>query len=213
LPGKVPSPTIIIHMSHMRNLSKIVASGGLVSVGRLKNAGSAYTDIAYGSIQAQRAAKGVPCGPGGVLHDYVPFYFAPKSPMLFTINKGNVPCDGGQANIVHLVTTAQSVAASGHAFAFTDGHGIMGYTQYFDDLANLGQVDWDIMKERYWSDTDADGDRKRRRQAEFLVHNGLPLKLISHIVVKTPGKAAEVDKILLAGPSKPTVVVKPDWYY
>ena len=60
-----------------------------------------YVDIAYQGIQDRRATTRVPCGAEGVLHDYVPFYFAPRSPMLYTIHKGNVESyREGQAPVI-----------------------------------------------------------------------------------------------------------------
>ena len=36
----------------------------------------------------------VPIGPGGAVSDYVLFYFAPRSPMMYAIHRGNVPTYG-----------------------------------------------------------------------------------------------------------------------
>ena len=69
-------------MTHVTNLPAIIQSGGLIATAILRASGAAYANIAYTSIQEQRAAKPVPCSAGGSLHDYVPFYFAPRSPML-----------------------------------------------------------------------------------------------------------------------------------
>lgn len=43
--------------------------------------------IAHNTIQDRRAQTYVPCLPGGNPHDYVPFYFAPCSPMLYAAHK------------------------------------------------------------------------------------------------------------------------------
>jgi hypothetical protein len=48
-------------------------------------------DIGDTSIKSRRARIEVRCRPGGKVCDYVPFYFAPRSPMLFSIQCGNVP--------------------------------------------------------------------------------------------------------------------------
>jgi len=78
--------TPVYHVTHVSNLPGMLADGGLTCVAKLRQRGaSAYRDIAYPHIQDRRANKGVPCGPGGTLADYVPFYFAPRSPMLYTI--------------------------------------------------------------------------------------------------------------------------------
>jgi hypothetical protein len=37
------------------------------------------------------------------------------------------------------------------------------------------------MGDRYWRNTDEDGDRKRRRAAEFLVYNFFPFSLVTGI--------------------------------
>lgn len=213
MPGPIPQPTPIIHMTHVDNLQSILARGGLSSTAALIAAGMAHTNIAYNSIQQQRAAKVVPCGPGGSLHDYVPFYFTRKSPMLYTINRGNVPCAGGQENIIHLVMTAQRAAARRLGFAFTDGHGIMSYTDFYDDLDDLDQVDWDMINAIYWHDTAEDGDRKRRKQAEFLIRDHCPWNAISHIVVRSSARAAQVAGIIAHQPHQPEIAVRPKWYY
>ena len=66
----------------------------------------AYQNIAPAGAQGARAAKRVGLSPGGSVHDYVPFYFAPRSPMLSAIHNGQVAgCGLRQQDIVHLETT------------------------------------------------------------------------------------------------------------
>jgi len=213
MPGNVPQPTPIIHMTHIGNLDEILAKGALSSTARLQAADARYNNIAYSSIQAQRAARQVPCGPGGCLHDYVPFYFTTRSPMLYTIHRGNVPCEGGQGALVHLVSTAQKVAEAGLGFAFTDGHGIMTYSSFFDDLGRLGEVDWDVVGSRQWADTLEDGDRKRRKQAEFLVRDAFPVTLLSGLAVQSAARKAEGEALLERRGVRMKVVEKSAWYY
>ncbi len=105
--------------------------------------------------------------------------------MLFTISRGNVPSCPRQDQVIHLVLTVEQVQEAGLGFAFTDGHAIVLLTEFFDDFNDLDQVDWSLMRARYWNDTQEDGDRKRRRQAEFLVHRFVTWGLISEIAVKT----------------------------
>lgn len=133
--------------------------------------------------------------------------------MLFTINRGNVACEGGQDALVHLKSTAQAVANAGLGFAFSDGHGIMSYTEFYDDLNSLGEVDWNLISARYWNDTAEDGDRKRRRQAEFLVRDRFPLTLVSDIVVRTETMRARVEALLEDFDFKPHLTSNSNWYY
>lgn len=207
-------PTRIYHITHINNLPSILRSSGLIANSRLRRERINYLDIAHESIQDRRARTRVPCSAGGVLHDYVPFYFAPRSPMLFTIHKGNVEgYNQGQETVIHLVSTAEAIEATVLAFAFTDGHAIMSYTQFSDDLENLDMVDWEIMEARYWNDTEDDNDRKRRRQAEFLVHQFCPWTLITEIGVINTTIQEQVQRILQNVNYQPPVRVYPNWYY
>jgi hypothetical protein len=64
-----------------------------------------------------------------------------------------------------------------------------------------------------WRDNLQDGDRKRRRQAEFLVHQFFPFDLIESIGVINRDMATQVTGLLLELKQKPNVKVIPAWYY
>ncbi|MGZ8247290.1 type II toxin-antitoxin system toxin DNA ADP-ribosyl transferase DarT [Methylomagnum sp.] len=209
-----PNPTSIYHITPLENLRQIFQAGGLLAKRALDQEDAGYTNIAHQTIQDRRAQTPVPCGPGGVLQDYVPFYFAPRSPMLYTLSRGNVEgFTGGQGAIVYLVSTAQTVQAAGLDFVFSDGHGIMAITDFYDDLAHLNAVDWPLMRANYWADTDDDLDRKRRRQAEFLVHERFPVELIQNIGVIDPIKKQEAEILLAEFGFTMPVAIQRGWYY
>jgi ssDNA thymidine ADP-ribosyltransferase, DarT len=207
--------TLVYHITHLNNLSLILNVGGLMAVNELRRSNLTYQNIAYEQIQDRRARAIVPCGAGGVLHDYVPFYFAPRSPMLYTIHRGNVPgYQDGQALIIHLVSSAEAVEAAGIAFAFTDGHAVMDYSDFYDDLDALEDViDWELMESRYWRDTDDDPNRKCRRQAEFLAYNFVPWSLIHSIGVSSPQIKQQVEQVLQNVNLSIPVSVRSTWYY
>lgn len=95
----------IYHITPIENLKSILKKDGLLSYNALHSSQISYKNIAYENIQDRRAITRVTCGSGGVLHDYVPFYFAPRSPMLYTIHRGNVSgYHQGQTPILHLVS-------------------------------------------------------------------------------------------------------------
>jgi len=149
-----------------------------------------------------------------MLADYVPFYFAPRSPMLYTINRGNVEgYQEGQRPIVHLVSSAEAVRAAGLSFAFTDGHADMDISHFFNDLQDLERVDWNVMSSKYWSDTLGDGDRKRRRQAEFLVYQFFPITRIETIGVINQNMADRVTQFIETLGLELSVQAQPTWYY
>jgi len=206
--------TAIYHITHIRNLPNIIKDGGLWCDHIVSDRNLAHVSIAHQHIKDRRSAKQVPCSTGGTLANYVPFYFAPRSPMLYAISRGYVQgYTDGQRPILHLVSSAEAVQQSNLSFAFTDGHAPMDISRFFDDLKHLNQIDWKIMKEIYWADTIEDGDRSRRRQAEFLVHQFFPLHLVEEIGVVNKTMSQEVSIFLKSIVRKPVLKIAPTWYY
>ncbi|MEE4358558.1 MAG: DUF4433 domain-containing protein [Desulfococcaceae bacterium] len=208
------SKTALYHITHVKNLSGIIKNRAIMAQSLIRQYKISYCDIAYNSIQRKRSLTPIPCGPKGYLHDYVPFYFAPRSPMLYTISKGNVEgYNEGQYPIVYLVTSLRQIAISGLRYVFTDGHGIMSLTDFFDNFEYLNEIDWEVMNSIYWNDTNENPDRKRRRQAEFLIYRCFPWNMIEMIAVINGKMKAAVEKIISAADYHPAIICKPDWYY
>jgi hypothetical protein len=113
------------------------------------------------------------------------------------------------------VSTCQAVANSHAGFVFSDGHGLAAYTDWFDDLGDLNEVDWDLVCKRYWANTDVDSDRRRRKQAEFLVYHFVDWELIRGIGVIDAARKGQVETILSQFPARMhrPVVVRRAWYY
>ncbi|MEW9585532.1 DUF4433 domain-containing protein [Paraburkholderia sp. DGU8] len=205
----------LYHITHVENLPAIIDAGGLLATNFIP-AGQRGVNIAHSSIQARRAATIVSCSEGGSLHDYVPFYFAPRSPMLFAIHRGNVAGYAqGQAPIVVLRVSLREVLDSNSRWAFTDGHPTVQPSDFYDDPADLDEVDWNVMSLTYWNDTNDDPDRKRRRQAEFLVHQRCDWQLINGIASSNVVTAERVSQILAARQIQhvPPSGVVANWYY
>lgn len=221
-----PQPTRLFHISAIANLAAICATGGLLSKNGGAAAGINYQNIAYSGAQGARAGRAVPNPPGGSIHDYVPFYFAPRSPMLFTINRGNVPgCPWRQADIVHFETTVQQIAALGRPFVFYDRNATLQYSAPHTSLADLDTaVAWDLILEaptldgfcKYFHDVVSNPryvDRRERRQAEFLVRTSVPLTHVTRLGVIDAARKAEAERILNgAGIALPVAVI-PEWYF
>jgi hypothetical protein len=220
-----PDPTPIFHITAIENLTSIARTGELLCKAKLADRTIPTADIAYQHIQGRRALRSIPISPGGTLHNYVPFYFAPRSPMLFTINQGNVPgCDYRQDDIVHLVSTAQEIWRQGKRFVFSDIHAALDYARFFDDLHDLGEIEWQIFFEEprrdgyciYWQNRYTPAHHMRRketRQAEFLVHAEVPLAAITTLGVRTPACEAGIRTMLAGTGWNPSIRVVPGWYY
>jgi hypothetical protein len=207
-----PNPTKVYHITRVENLPSIVGAG-LLCTTRKSTLKVGHKDIAYAHIQDRRALTTVPLPPDGGLHDYVPFYFGPRSPMLYVRSKEVEDGTSGQVPIIHLVATAQRIVKDGLRTVFTDGHGTMALSKFYDDLADLDKLAWGIIQGKYWHDTDEYPDRSRRRQAELLVHEHLPWKYVEEIGVINAQIKTQVENALSGSTHKPTVRIQPTWYY
>jgi len=145
-----PIPTPILRFIHIDSLDVCLRRSGCHAPNRTPTDGLTYRTIHNLDIQAQRQLGAIGCGPGGVIHDYVAFYFGPLSPMMLQLKTGQVAgYADGQEPLIYLVSIVQAVASSGATFVFSDGHGIARFTNWFDDLSDLDNVDWNMVNQRY----------------------------------------------------------------
>jgi len=200
-----PDPRIF-HITHVDNLPSIVAMGALLSDSARRRGGFSNRNIGHLHIKERRMRRAVPVAAGGVLGDYVPFYFCPRSVMLCAIANGHGDYDGGQDRVVHLVSSMSRAVGLGRPWAFTDRHAELAYARFFTAAEDLGHVRWDVMFKKYWQDV------KEERQAEFLIHAQFDWSQLTEIVVRTIDAAEEVRRALEGHPH-PAVYVKPAWYY
>lgn len=207
-------PTPIYRLLHIDNLAVILDCGGMHAPNHPPEDACDYRAIHNMDIQKIRRQRPIPCGPGGTVHDYVSFYFGPRSPMLLQLHTGRVEnYDEGQEPLIYAVSTVETITQAGLDFVFSDGHGIAAFTQWFDDLNDLGKVDWDTAYADYWADTVDDMDRQRRKQAEFLVHRFCPWDVINQIGVLNNALKERVERILQPNNISIPVEVRRQWYY
>ena len=181
----------IYHITNINNLPRIVQTGGLWCDAERVRQGFECVGIAHEGLKQRRARTpvrdraGRAITAGGVLADYVPFYFANRSPMLYSIHRGNVVgYAGGQAEVIHLVSSVERAVMRDRAWCFTDGHAVEAMTEFLTVTEHLNTIDWDSVRARTWHDTPDFPDRKRRKQAEFLVHGSVPWDWFDRIGVK-----------------------------
>jgi hypothetical protein len=206
--------TYIYHITHLRNLESILESDRIWCDNEIQTRSIETQGIAYEAIKERRSRRPVPTCKQGHLSDYVPFYFAPRSPMLYAIYSGMIESyREGQDSVLHLVSKIGTVAENKLSFTFTNGHAEMMPTEFYESLDDLDKIDWDLMKSKFWFDTLEDINRKWRRQAEFLVHNHFPVEFIAGIGVISEETKSEVETILKVSGKKITVAVLPQWYY
>ncbi len=208
--------TWIFRLVHIENLPTLLSRGGLHAPSQVPADGFGYHPIHDVDVQNTRHQRPIPCGPGGAITDYVPFYFGRRSPMLFRLHTGQVAgYDQGQRPLLYLVSSVSEIQREGLDFVFSDGHGLAGFTRWFDDLDHLDQVDWQTVHARYWAADATDNDRQRRKQAEFLVHRFCPWSAIRGVAVIDEQMQRCVEESFAQHPDdlRRPVAVRRTWYY
>ncbi|MCY3786466.1 MAG: DUF4433 domain-containing protein [bacterium] len=205
---------LLYHFTHVDNLPSI-ANDGLRSDSDVEDSDLPEVDVGNQDVKARRRHIEVPVGPGGVVADYVPFYFAPRSPMLYVIHKGEVPTyEGGQEDLIYLVIDKDEVIDRHLGFVLTDRNAASALARFSNRIDDLeGFVDWPLMRARMWNDTHEDPDRMSRRMAEFLVHGRVPWDAFVGLAARTDEDAEKATARLGSLASEARIVVRPGWYF
>ncbi len=209
-----PMEPKIYHIVHVDRLSSIVADGYLRSDAVLQQKARPGTIIGMTSIKKRRLNNPVKCHFGLNVGDCAPFYFCPRSVMLYVIHKANHPeldYRGGQDPIVHLEADLNEAVdwavQSGLRWAFTLSN---AGSNYFEDRCNLAQLDeinWTAIHARDWRDC------KEDKQAEFLVEKSFPWTLIRRVGVRNANIRTKTVEAIRSADHQPAVSVQPRWYY
>lgn len=203
-----PEQTAIYHITDVENLTSILTAGGLWSDARLaqKQPG---TVIGYTHIKERRMKEiRVPCCQNRFVGEFVPFYFCPRSPMLYTLNRGNTGRpEGCQRTVVHLVSNVAEAIRLGRPWAVSDGNAGAFYTSFHASLEALADLDWSAIRANDWQ------GRPREKMAEFLMADTFPWTGIQAIGCHNAGVAGQVRDLLHNQTHKPLVSVQPGWYY
>jgi hypothetical protein len=109
-----PANPKIYHILHVDRLPSVIADGFLYSDAIISRRDPGGTVIGMGEIKRRRLEDlTLTSHPGLHVGECVPFYFCPRSIMLFLIYKRNHPnltYAGGQGPVVHLEFDLQTVA-------------------------------------------------------------------------------------------------------
>ncbi len=212
-----PSCPKIYHITHVENLPSIVLDGCLLSDAAILRRGGSVREIGMSSIKRRRVtALEVACHPGTKVGDYVPFYFCPRSVMLYVIfmrNRPELSYRGGQSPIVHLEADLKHVVrwadGQGVPWAFSRTNAGSKYAEFRTGLHELGWLDWQAIAATDFRDPDV----RSRKQAEFLVHGCLPFSLVERIGVSNASIGRQVSTAVAACSPTPSVEILPEWYY
>jgi ssDNA thymidine ADP-ribosyltransferase, DarT len=215
-----PANPKIYHIVHVDKLASIAADGCLWSDAELAQRPVTGTVIGMNNIKARRMNElTLASHPGLYVGQCVPFYFCPRSIMLYMIHMRNAELayQGGQDEIVHLVSTMDDAIAWAEAeqrrWAFTLSNA--GSRDFEDraDRAAIGEVNWDAVVSIRWSGGTVDPSIKRGKQAEFLIERSFPWQLVRGIGAKSEKVALMAAQAIAGTGHQMTIKSKPKWYY
>jgi len=206
----------IYHITPVDNLPSILADGGLWSDAAIIARGGPAATIGMSNIKQRRLRLPVKCHPGDYVGEYVPFYFCPRSIMLFLIYRANHPeltYRGGQGPIVHLeadlLETVAWMEGEGRRWAFSLSNAGAVYTEFRNRLDQLGEVNWAAVAATDFREEQV----KEGKQAEFLVREFFPWHLVRRIGVESRSIQSRVLRELSGSEHRPVVEIRRDWYY
>ena len=168
-----------------------------------------YKTMGNEDIIERRNSRVVPIATGGVLNDYVPFYFTPCSPMMYNIHTGyNVPKVANE-DIIILVASLNSLKNNSSVnFVFTNMHALMAYADFYSDLQHLNSIDWGILQNCNFTRVNME-----RYQAEALIHQHLPIEQLEAILCYSETVKSEVESYLKQHGKNMTVKVAKHMYF
>lgn len=207
-----PDKALIWRITHRRNLPWILANG--LHAGNSVAHSPDWVTIGNEDLINRRAGRSVPLAPGGVLNDYVPFYFTPFSPMMYNIYTGR----GGvrqvlNTDIVILVGSLHKVAELGLPFVYTDRHAYSVTANYYNNLISLSQIDWPLLQQRNFQRDPNDPEKIERYQAEALIHEHVPIDALLGAVCYTQGVQQEIQQQADGLGVKLDIHCLPAWYF
>ena len=168
------------------------------------------------SIKQRRLGLPVKCHAGDFVGGYVPFYFCPRSIMLFLIHCANHPelkYSGGQAPILHLELDLHEVIqwadSQAHRWAFSLSNAGATYSEFRSRADQFDQIDWPAVANTDFSSASA----KEGKQAEFLVADFVPWQLVRRVGAINAATQAQAMRNMGGVVHRPSTEVCRPWYF
>jgi hypothetical protein len=211
----VPEQPKLYHIAHVDRLASIAVDACIWCDAEIVLRAPPGTTIGMTSIKQRRLSElRLASHPALRVGDCVPFYFCPRSIMLYLIHQANHPeltYRGGQGPAIHPQADLNACVAwadgHGQRWAFTLSNAGSRFFEDRCDLARLHEIDWQAVEARQWQSC------KEGKQAEFLLEHRLPWHLIERIGVHSQAVLQQVARVLPPDGHQPSVEVRTDWYY
>lgn len=212
-----PDRPKIYHITHIENLPSIATGTGLISDAQRIARNLSCSLVGMSTIKQRRLEDiEVSCHPGTTVGQYVPFYFCPRSIMLYILRMGNHPdvtYRGGQQAIVHLQADFHQVITWANTnavpWSFSSGNAGSYLTRFYKSPDQLNEIDWEAVIATDFRDARI----KEGKQAEFLLFNVFPWTLIEKIGTIDIAISTKVTQALVNTRHQPTIAVEPSWYF
>lgn len=185
----------LYHMTYINNLTSIITNG-LLSHNKAYERGLIEVDISNPDVQDRRANRTIDERP---LHEYVPLYFSPRNPMLYSRKEH-------QEDIVIIGIDPQLLLETN--VIFSDGNAAARETKFYRGVQMLNQLQWNIIWAKSWPDFE---DGKRIKCAEILVYPTVAPNRIKTILYRSQKHS----NVILAAIQGTDIIgmVDPDLYF
>lgn len=195
-------------ITHIDNIPHIEKCGLVRANSPFRNPN--YVSIGDTEVIGVRSHRNIK---GYMLNEYIPFYFGPRSPMLYVIQNGyNSVKRVNAEQIVYCVIRLDDIVNSTKECIFTDGHALSGLTNFYGK-ERLGQINaivsYDDVYSSQWN-IESDLDLKRRKEAELLIRNDLEPQFVrGYVVYNTTAK----QRLESFGIEEKKIVVNSNYYF
>lgn len=203
------SKLYLFRMTHVDNIPHILQHG----ITHINSANTNPDFVPIGDGSLINARNDFILDNGRTLGEYIPFYFGVRTPMLYVMQNGfNGLTPVPPENIIYCVTSVAQIIKRNLDFVFTNGHAINRLTTQYSpaDIENIDSIiDKKAISAQYWIDEN-DLDRKRKKEAEFLVFGDIHIdSVIAFAVYNDSAKK----RLIHLGANESMIHIRPGYYF
>lgn len=200
---------LVFRITHYKNVKWILEHGLYC-----KNSSSQdpnFIPIGRKEIIDRRTKKVVDEAPRGVLADYVPFYFTPRTPMLMNVKSGYLGLQQWPMNDVAILVSSLHQLA-GRRIVIADRNAASATAEFTSVAVGLSSLPWELWRASDFRRDEARPDKVERYMAEALIYGGLEAAELTHIACYTRERAAEIALWVKKTGLSLEVTHQPGWY-
>ncbi len=202
---------LIFRITHRDNVPYLLAHG--VHCRAASSVDPGFVEIGNPEIIDKRRARMVRDGPRGTLADYVPFYFTPRTPMLYNIVSGYRGLrQRARSEIVVIASSLNTLEAASLEYVVADRNATLLNASIKAGRTLLSELPWELWKAHDFQRDPNDPEKVERYQAEALVHRHLPASAITAIITYDPATQATVRQQVSDADLEIPVYVQSSWY-